>query len=181
MCFIEKRNCIRICKREDRVPDLVRLLGWVGYGVAGHHIPSPETYSLEPAPSLRRSCCHITLSVKLNDYVCSHVCSNQLSSLILGLPKGTHYPLPNYVSYHRYKLAYRTFVSKLNAVKKPMSYSKAAAHPDWQKAMRSELQALQANGTWSLTPLLVGMTSIGCQWMYTIKHHSYGSIEHYKG
>ena len=31
MCFIEKKNCIRICKREDHVPDPVRTPGRVGY------------------------------------------------------------------------------------------------------------------------------------------------------
>ena len=29
MCFIEKRNCIRIRKREGLVLDLVRTSGWV--------------------------------------------------------------------------------------------------------------------------------------------------------
>ena len=46
--------------------------------------------------------------------------------------------------------------------------------------MRSELQVLQANGTWTLTSLLAGKTSIGCRWVYNIKHHSDGSIERYK-
>ena len=31
MCFIEKINCIKIRKREDRVPDPVRPLGWIKY------------------------------------------------------------------------------------------------------------------------------------------------------
>ena len=46
--------------------------------------------------------------------------------------------------------------------------------------MRSELQALQANGSWTLTSLSAGKTSIGCQWVYKIKHRSDGSIERYK-
>ena len=61
-----------------------------------------------------------------------------------------------------------------------MSYSEAAAHPEWYEAMRSELQALQANGTWSLTPLPAGKTPIGYRWVYKIKHRSDGSIERYK-
>ena len=47
--------------------------------------------------------------------------------------------------------------------------------------MRSELQALKVNGTWTLTSLLVGKMSIGCRWVYKIKHRSDGSIERYKG
>ena len=46
--------------------------------------------------------------------------------------------------------------------------------------MRSELQALQANGTWTLTSLSAGKTSIGCRWVYKIKHCSNGLIERYK-
>ena len=100
--------------------------------------------------------------------------------MILGPPKGTRYPLANYVSYHRYKPAYRSFIVKLNAVIEPRSYSEADAHPDWQEALLSELQALQASGTWSLTPLSVGKTPIGCRWVYKVKHRSDGSIEFYK-
>ena len=46
--------------------------------------------------------------------------------------------------------------------------------------MLTELQALQENGTWSLTPLPAGKTPIGCRWVYKIKHRSDGSIERYK-
>ncbi|RVX09400.1 Retrovirus-related Pol polyprotein from transposon TNT 1-94 [Vitis vinifera] len=141
---------------------------------------SPETHSPKPATPLRRSSRHIAPPIKLHDYVCSHVSSNQSSSLIPGPTKGTRYPLANYVSYHRYKPAYRSFVAQHSAVTEPRSYSEAAAHPEWQKAMRSELQALQANGTWSLTPLPAGKTPIGYRWVYKIKHRSDGSIERYK-
>ena len=46
--------------------------------------------------------------------------------------------------------------------------------------MQSELQALQANGTWTLTSLPAGKMSIGFRWIYKIKHHSDESIERYK-
>ena len=62
---------------------------------------SPETHSPEPVASLCHFSCHVAPSVKLHDYVCSHVSSYQLSSLIPGPTKGTRYPLANYVSYHR--------------------------------------------------------------------------------
>ncbi|WKA11562.1 hypothetical protein VitviT2T_029049 [Vitis vinifera] len=52
-----------------------------------------------------------------------------------------------------YKPAYRSFVAQHSAVTEPRSYLEAAAHPEWQEAMCSELQALQANDTWFLTPL----------------------------
>ncbi|RVW64915.1 Retrovirus-related Pol polyprotein from transposon RE1 [Vitis vinifera] len=86
-------------------------------------VPPAETHSPKPATPLRRSSRHIAPPIKLHDYVCSHVSSNQSSFLIPG------------------------------PTKEPRSYLEAAAHPEWQEAMCSELQALQANDTWFLTPL----------------------------
>ncbi|RVW41759.1 putative mitochondrial protein [Vitis vinifera] len=111
---------------------------------------SLETHSLEPATPLRRSSHHNSSPVKLHDYVCCHICSNQSSSLIPGLTK------------------------------EPRFYSEVAAHLEWQETMHSKLQALQANDTWSLTPLSANKTPIGCRWVYKIKHCSDGSIERYK-
>jgi hypothetical protein len=62
----------------------------------------------------------------------------------------------------------------------PKSYSEAVAHPEWQAVMLSELQALQQNGTWSLTSLPQGKTLISCRWVYKFKHRSDGSVERYK-
>jgi len=46
--------------------------------------------------------------------------------------------------------------------------------------MHSELAALEANNTWSLTPLPPGKTPIGCRWVYKIKRHSDGTIDRFK-
>jgi hypothetical protein len=46
--------------------------------------------------------------------------------------------------------------------------------------MQSELAALEANRTWSLTSLPPGKTAIGCRWIYKIKRHSDGTIERHK-
>ncbi|KAH9741001.1 hypothetical protein KPL70_002448 [Citrus sinensis] len=97
-----------------------------------------------------------------------------------GPTKGTRYPLVNYISYHQYKPAYQSFIAQISNLTKPKSYSEAIVLHEWQVAMRFELQALQENGTWSLTSLPAGKTPIGCRWVYKIKHKSYGSIEWYK-
>jgi hypothetical protein len=46
--------------------------------------------------------------------------------------------------------------------------------------MQSELAALEANQTWSLTSLPPDKTAIGCRWIYKIKRHLDGTIERHK-
>ena len=101
--------------------------------------------------------------VKLSDYICSHVSLDQSLSLLPGPTKGTRYPLVNFVSYHRYHPGLRYFVAQISAITEPNSYSEAVNFPEWRCAMSSELQALQDNGTWSLTKLPVGKKPIGCR------------------
>ena len=45
--------------------------------------------------------------------------------------------------------------------------------------MSLELQALEHNGTWSLTPLPHNKHIVSCKWVYRIKYRADGSIEHY--
>ena len=42
MCFIEKMNCIRIRKGEDRVSDLIRTPGQIGYGTRAREPHNPS-------------------------------------------------------------------------------------------------------------------------------------------
>jgi len=154
--------------------------------LSAHSLPSPKPTLLPPEPPTpppeppRRSNRQTVPPIKLNDYVCSTVYSDQSTSLVPVPTKGTRYPLSNFVSYHRYQSAYHSFVAQIGTVTEPKSYSEAAAHLEWQEAMHSELQALKDNGTWSFTPLPAGKTPIGCRWVFKIKHKSDGSIERYK-
>ena len=97
--------------------------------------PSPTLLSPpQPAPTeiLRPSGRSHNPSAKLQDYVSSHIthaCSNQSPSLLPSPTKGTHYPLANYVSYHRYKPAHCSFIAQISQVTEPRNYSEAAIHP----------------------------------------------------
>ena len=46
--------------------------------------------------------------------------------------------------------------------------------------MKDELDAMEANNTWSVVPLPSWKYSIGCKWVYKVKHKSDGTIERYK-
>ena len=46
--------------------------------------------------------------------------------------------------------------------------------------MKEELDALTKNHTWDLVTLPPGQSVVGCKWIYKIKTHFDGSIEHYK-
>ena len=99
--------------------------------------PSPTLLgSPQPTPTepLRRSSRSHNPPPKLQDYVCSHLthaCSDQSPSLLPGPTKGTHYPLANYVSYHRYQPAHCYFIAQISQVTEPKNYSEAVLHPEW--------------------------------------------------
>ncbi|CAL8168163.1 unnamed protein product [Prunus armeniaca] len=106
-----------------------------------------------PAPVLRRSQRHHSPPRALRDYVCNQVTSPKPSlPSSSGSTKGTSQDV------------------------EPSSYTEAASHSHWQDAMQSELTALEANHTWSLTPLPHGKKPIECRWVYKIKRHSDGTI-----
>ena len=42
------------------------------------------------------------------------------------------------------------------------------------------MDALDNNDTWMLTPLPEGKKAIGCRWIYKVKVHANGQVEHYK-
>ncbi|CAJ2645753.1 unnamed protein product [Trifolium pratense] len=46
--------------------------------------------------------------------------------------------------------------------------------------MQEEIDALNANNTWSIVDLPKGKVPIGCKWVYRVKYHANGSIERYK-
>ncbi|XP_038882340.1 uncharacterized mitochondrial protein AtMg00820-like [Benincasa hispida] len=46
--------------------------------------------------------------------------------------------------------------------------------------MKEELTAMESKKTWSIVSLPKDHHSIGCKWVYKVKHKDDGSIEHYK-
>ena len=42
------------------------------------------------------------------------------------------------------------------------------------------MDALEKNKMWDLVPLLARKKAIGCRWVYKVKFHANGKVEHYK-
>ena len=67
----------------------------------------------------------------------------------------------------------------------PQSYVEAIEKPNgegekWHEAALEEINAHLNNGTWTIVKLLPDQKAIGSRWVFRVKHHADGSIEHYK-
>ena len=62
----------------------------------------------------------------------------------------------------------------------PKSFKEASQLDKLIKAMNVEIEALEANHTWILTDLPPNKSTIGCKWVYKVKHKADGLVERYK-
>jgi len=68
----------------------------------------------------------------------------------------------------------------LSPSSEPLTFSNADKYVDWHDVMCDEIKTLRSNHTWSLVPFHPSMKVVGSRWVYQIKRHVDGSIEHYK-
>lgn len=68
----------------------------------------------------------------------------------------------------------------LLGVDEPTSYREAAKEPEWQRAMETEVEAIERNNTWKLVELPSGQKAVGLKWVYKIKRDVNGDITKYK-
>ncbi|KAL4324140.1 hypothetical protein GQ457_11G003170 [Hibiscus cannabinus] len=62
----------------------------------------------------------------------------------------------------------------------PTSFNNVAKVPEWIDAMKSEISAIEKNGTWFLTNLPSGKHAIGVKWVYRTKFNPDGTIFKHK-
>lgn len=131
--------------------------------------PSNTSSHSSPVPAtdqnIRRSTRVSKQPSHLHDFVCSYSSAESLTGLVhsSSLP-GTHF----------------AFLSKITSYIEPISYAQASKDLNWTNAMRKEIGALQANGTWVLLPLPAGKRPVGCKWVFRVKLKADGSLERYK-
>ena len=54
------------------------------------------------------------------------------------------------------------------------------SRPKWKEAVLEELNALEKNQTWVISRLPDGKKTVGCQWIFKVKHKADGSVERLK-
>ena len=65
-------------------------------------------------------------------------------------------------------------------VKESKKFEEALQSPEWTKAMKEEITALDRNQTWELVPKPKDVKPISCKWVYKIKRRIDGSVERHK-
>ena len=97
-----------------------------------------------------------------------------------GVRSCTQHPISQFVSYSNLSPSYRGFLSKISSISLPHRVQDALADPKWKHAMIEEMKTLHKCGTWELTTLPNGKKTVGCKWVYTVKHKANGSVEQFK-
>ncbi|BBN67983.1 hypothetical protein Prudu_242S000300 [Prunus dulcis] len=87
---------------------------------------------------------------------------------------------PNRYSPYISKTSKYPIANHLSAIHIPTKVSEAFKDPKWVQAIKEEMKALEKNQTWTLETIPRGKKTIGCRWVFTIKHNADGSIERYK-
>jgi len=57
-------------------------------------------------------------------------------------------------------------------VVEPTYFEQAIGNPKWDNAMDEKMATLNVNATWELVALLKDKKTIGCKWVYKIKHNA---------
>lgn len=74
----------------------------------------------------------------------------------------------------------QTLIAYTSSLIKPNSYIEASQQEGRVDAMKKEIQALERNGKWEFTHLLIGKESIGCKWVFKVKLKVDGTLEKLK-
>lgn len=74
------------------------------------------------------------------------------------------------------KPSFHCFLSTLTQTNDPVLFKDAVRSQQWVNAMNVELDALEQNQTWIITPLPPGQHAIGSKWLFKTKFNQDGSI-----
>lgn len=141
---------------------------------------SPST-SHTTEEQLRRGKRQWQPSTRLKDFV-THTTrlSPSAAPPLQSTSSGTPYPIAHYVNCDKFSLRHRCFLAAITAESDPNTFAEAINDERWRVAMQKEIEALENNGTWTITDLPSGKKVISCKWVYKTKYNSDGTIERHK-
>lgn len=131
-------------------------------------MPSHTNQPPPPEPT-RQS----TRNTKPPSYLVDYNCNST------SVPSTTH-PISSYITYDSISPSHKAYIYSLHTLTEPSSFTEASKHSCWLEAMRAEIQALEANHTWSIVDLPEGVIPIGNKWVYKIKRKVDGTIKRFK-
>ncbi|KAL0377594.1 UNVERIFIED_CONTAM: Retrovirus-related Pol polyprotein from transposon RE2 [Sesamum radiatum] len=124
------------------------------------HTQLPSTTSIDI--ELRRSSRHTHRPACMQDFECYY--SNISPPAVV----------------HSVNSVHTKFVDTLSKLQEPRSYVQTTQHQAWIQAMDAEIQALEHNQTWEITPLPKDKKAIGSRWIYKLKLKPDGTVDRHK-
>jgi len=97
-----------------------------------------------------------------------------------GEGKKSKYPISNHMTTRGLSDPLVDFAHRLSSYHIPCEVHEALVDQKWSLAIQEEMEALNRNRTWNLVLLPNGKKTVGCKWVFSIKHKADGSIERYK-
>ncbi|XP_020692356.2 uncharacterized protein LOC110106718 [Dendrobium catenatum] len=78
-----------------------------------------------------------------------------------GVRRCTCYPIGNYVTYRGLSPSYKAFATSLDDIHVPSTTKEALQNSKWKKSVQDEIDALENNGTWTISDLPAGKMPVG--------------------
>jgi Reverse transcriptase (RNA-dependent DNA polymerase) len=92
----------------------------------------------------------------------------------------TSHPISYYVSFETLPPACKAFMTSLHFNSAPFEWREAMQDPRWKNTMFEEMKALVKNDTWDMVSRPSGKNTVGCKWVYSIKHTPEGKVDRFK-
>jgi len=141
---------------------------------------SGNTTNIDNLISADQNCTSSTTDTRKSNRIRSLPAYLKDYQIDLACVKNTKYPIQSYISLSRLSTHFQQVILNIDSNREPKSFEEVAQNPDWKKAMDTELSALEQNQTWTITNLPSGCKTIGCKWVFKIKHRADGSVERHK-
>ena len=69
---------------------------------------------------------------------------------------------------------------KITEVQVPTTIHEALNQSNWRKVVFDEMSALEKTGTWEIFDIQKYKNTVGCKWIFTVKHRAEKSVERLK-